>query len=355
MKKTIALTLMATAMAGSIFASGAQDEITVTGISKSIERSEASSVEQVFPSSDILDVFSDNDDDDLYDSTLPFLKGYADRHELTQSQSDYISEIILNDTDDVMELIRDELKAELTIADNAQAYMVLGNYKITADVQKTAGEATRITYNRDLVGFTPVETVQVEASEDVLTVFTDNDDDDVFSGLTDRNSMTKDSADYISQIIADDTDDISEVIFDELKAVLTSGSVERSEMVLGNHKFTATLEAPKVYKLTSEEVFYSPATVAVINASDDILSIFSDNDDDDLYESALPYLTGKADTASMPVEVNDYITSIIYEDFDDLNEEIYNELTEAFSESDSESVTLKLGSYNFTLSMDYMS
>lgn len=355
MKKTIAITFMAVTLAGSIFASGAQDDVSVTELHRAVEEGAVSSVAQVFPSSDILGVFTDNDDDGLYSSALPFLTGEGDRHDLTQSVSDYISEIVSNDTDDVMDLIRGELKAELNLIDNEQTYMILGNYRIVADVQKTEGEPARITYEREIIDFTPVKSVQIEASDDVLAVLYDNDDDGVFSGLVDRNVMTKSSADYISDVVFEDTDDISEIIFDELKSVLENGVVEKSEMILGNHKFSATLEASNNYKMVSEKVDYAPELVAVVAASDDVLGIFSDNDDDGLYDSALPYLTGEMDASTIPVDVNDYIATVIFNDSDDLREVIYGDLSAAFEEGEVEQVTMKLGSYVFSLSLEYIS
>jgi hypothetical protein len=361
MKRIYATMAAAILVAGSLMASGQNEEVTYSTMEREFIPYESSEMIEVTPSADILDIFSDNDDGS-YSVAEAYLNGEADRDSIPHSAAVFISGMISDDPDDLLDTVRSELKTALADNESNGSFMDLGTYRFKAVKVKTDGEPTHIIYSRELIDFTPAGKVTIVPSDDILAVFSDNDEsglyDETLPFLTsesERNEMSKSSSRFVSQIIGDNSDDISDLIRSELKSALEKGVVEESEMILGNYRFVSTLEESGIYNFTSEEIYYTPENVEKINVNADILAIFEDNDENGMYETALPYLTGTTDNAVIPVAVNDYIAKIICEDCDDLMDEIRNTLAQALDENESDSVYLELGSYTFTGSTAYSS
>ncbi|MBN2618069.1 MAG: hypothetical protein JXR64_07125 [Spirochaetales bacterium] len=97
---------------------------------------ESSKSTQVEPSSDILAIFADddNDVDDIYGDVEPYLHMGADRKEITKEIITYINSIIVNDVDDISDLINSELTSALKSNGVEESYMILGATKITCSL-----------------------------------------------------------------------------------------------------------------------------------------------------------------------------------------------------------------------------
>ena len=357
MKRSLIFIVMAVTTMGSIWASGQADVTSNSVMTKDKKEFISADTIQVEATADILAVFEDNDDDELYDGTLPFLTGKGKSSDMTMDMNDYVSSILKNDTDDIIELIRDELTSPLEAGISEESFMVLGNYKATA----YEAESNIFNITLDKLAFIPVNSTSVTPSSDILIVFEDNDDDELYGSAfpflstgANINTIDRSTLEYIEDIILDDTDDLSDLIKSELKASMSYGDVEESTMVLGNYQFTATMEDKGLYTYKIEELEYEPAKSIQIFPSSDILAVFEDNDDDSLYRDAISYLNSGTGFNYASTDVLDYIDDIVNDDTDDLSDLIRDELNEVLSRGDIEGAYMVLGGYVFTASLDYV-
>jgi len=166
MKHSLIFMVMAVTTMGSLWASGQTDVTSNSVMTKDKKEYVSADTIQVKVTADILAVFEDNDDDDLYDETLPFLMGNGKSSDMTKHMNEYVSNILKDDTDDVMELIRDELTGPLEAGKCDESFMALGNYKARA----FEAEPNHYNIKVDIVAFEPVKSTSVMPSSDILSV-----------------------------------------------------------------------------------------------------------------------------------------------------------------------------------------
>lgn len=94
---------------------------------------EPASVVQVEPSASIIAIFedSDNDEDGDFPDAEPYFYKDADRNMIPSNAKAYIDLILSEDTDDVLDLIRGELKAACEANNVEKAYMIIGTHMFT--------------------------------------------------------------------------------------------------------------------------------------------------------------------------------------------------------------------------------
>lgn len=105
-------------------------------------------------------------------------------------------------------------------------------------------EVKAYTFTSEELPYTPEVSIQVEPSDDIIEVFKNNDDDNLFNDAEEflhinapRNTMSKAIVEYIEEIITADTDDIKDLVNDELKAAMNEKGADEAYMILGNIKF----------------------------------------------------------------------------------------------------------------------
>lgn len=111
----------------------------------------------------------------------------------------------------------------------------------------TAEDVTRtIKSTQTRVEFKTIGEVQVEPSEDILEIFSDHDDYTVDAeylkaGINLR-LLSDDVMEDIDSVLEEDTDDIKDLIIDELQANLKAGEIEYAYMILGRNLFSASYD-----------------------------------------------------------------------------------------------------------------
>jgi len=107
----------------------------------------------------------------------------------------------------------------------------------------TDGNTERYQYSVKELAYEIDTTIQIEPSDEIITIFEDNDVDGIYlKSDADRRMITLDVIEDIKDILDDDTDDVTDLIHSQLKTVLQRGKVENSYMILGNYMFSASLD-----------------------------------------------------------------------------------------------------------------
>jgi len=105
-----------------------------------------------------------------------------------------------------------------------------------------------IEYTFDEYSPDPMGVVQIEPTEAIVDIFTDNDftDDDVDAKylklVRDYDYVPQGVKDDITEIIKEDPDDVLDKIKNELKAHLVPGKVDFVYMLIGNRMFSAKVD-----------------------------------------------------------------------------------------------------------------
>lgn len=93
----------------------------------------------------------------------------------------------------------------------------------------------------------PMGSLQVEPSDEIMDIFTDNEftDDDIdakyLKMVRDFRYVPQGTIDDINEVVAEDPDDVLDKIKAQLKSHLVAGKVEYVYMLIGNRLFSATL------------------------------------------------------------------------------------------------------------------
>jgi len=107
----------------------------------------------------------------------------------------------------------------------------------------TDGNTERYQYSVKELAYEIDTTIQIEPSDEIITIFEDNDVDGIYlKSDADRRMITLDVIEDIKEVLDDDTDDVTDLIHSQLKTVLQRGKVENSYMILGNYMFSASLD-----------------------------------------------------------------------------------------------------------------
>jgi len=107
----------------------------------------------------------------------------------------------------------------------------------------TDGNTERYQYSVKELAYEIDTTIQIEPSDEIITIFEDNDVDGIYlKSDADRRMITLDVIEDIKDVLDDDTDDVTDLIHSQLKTVLQRGKVENSYMILGNYMFSASLD-----------------------------------------------------------------------------------------------------------------
>ena len=115
---------------------------------------------------------------------------------------------------------------------------------ITMGLWASTNEGTeRFQYSVKELAYEINSTVQLEPSNEIITIFEDNDVDGIYlKSDADRRMVTLGIIEDIEEVLEDDTDDITDLIRSQLRDVLQRGEVENSYMILGNYMFSASLD-----------------------------------------------------------------------------------------------------------------
>lgn len=121
--KRVIIMLLSVVSVG-LFANGTSEDVsrTIRSTQTRIEFETVGEI-QVEPSSDILEIFSDHDD---YAVDAEYLKAGLDLRLLSEDVLEDIDSVLAEDTDDVKDLINDELLTNLKEGEIEYAYMILG-------------------------------------------------------------------------------------------------------------------------------------------------------------------------------------------------------------------------------------
>lgn len=125
--------------------------------------------------------------------------------------------------------------------------MLLSVVSVGLFANGTAEDVTRtVRSTQTRVEFETIGEIQVEPSADILEIFGDHDDyaveaEYLKAGLNLR-LLSDEVLENIDSILAEDTDDVKDLINDELLASLKEGEIEYAYMILGRNLFSASYD-----------------------------------------------------------------------------------------------------------------